>query len=184
MLVDQERLFLSSAGQEHDPELIYDGSMQLVAIGLAPDSEALNLPPQVNDYRSRLLSTASWLRGFGDHPTDYEFASMQALMQAFIGEYRRLAHANDVQPDLVSRSRSFMEAGLSNNFGVADICAALGVSESTLRRAFLAETGEPPLAHLRQIRAETALNLLRENRFDLDEIAARIGVQHSLRFHV
>ena len=59
-----------------------------------------------------------------------------------------------------------------------DICAALDTSSSSLHRAFVAATGEPPMAHLKTIRAEAALHLLREGRLDLDGIAGRVGLQH------
>lgn len=76
---------------------------------------------------------------------------------------------------LVARAERWMRARLREQVGLAGLARALGVSPRTLRRRFVAATGQAPSAFLRQARVEEASRLLVTTDRSVAEIAAEVG---------
>lgn len=62
-----------------------------------------------------------------------------------------------------------------HNFGVDCLSRDLGVSRPQLYRKVTAMTGRSPVSFIRDIRLNKALSLIKENKYNLSEIALEIG---------
>jgi len=62
-----------------------------------------------------------------------------------------------------------------NDFNVEKLCHNIGISRSQLYRKVTAITGSSPVIFIRDIRLNKALSLIKENRYNLSEIALEIG---------
>lgn len=62
-----------------------------------------------------------------------------------------------------------------HEFGVDYLCREIGISRSQLFRKVKAVTGRSPVAFIRDLRLNKALSLIKENRYNLSEIALEIG---------
>lgn len=62
-----------------------------------------------------------------------------------------------------------------HNFGVDNLSHKMGVSRPQLYRKITAITGRAPVTFIRDIRLNKALSLIKENKFNLSEIALEIG---------
>ena len=68
------------------------------------------------------------------------------------------------------------EKNLSDHaFNVEKLCRDIGISRSQLYRKVIAVTGRSPVIFIRDIRLNRALSLIKENRYNLSEIALEIG---------
>lgn len=68
------------------------------------------------------------------------------------------------------------EENLSNEaFNVEKLCREIGISRSQLYRKITAITGHSPVTFIRDVRLNRALSLIKENRYNLSEIALEIG---------
>lgn len=87
-------------------------------------------------------------------------------------------------PRDVRRALEQMRQGMDERVTAAELAAACGVPERTLRRHFRHFVGLPPLAHLRRLRlaAARADLLACEGRGSVTEIAGRLGFLHLGRF--
>jgi len=77
--------------------------------------------------------------------------------------------------DVVSRARAWLEARLFEPLSIVELARHCGSSESTLLRAFRRDVGMPPTAYLRNRRLEEALLLLESGRYNVSEVAMRVG---------
>ncbi len=60
-------------------------------------------------------------------------------------------------------------------FNVEKLCREIGISRSQLYRKVTAITGQSPVTFIRDIRLNRALSLIKENKYNLSEIALEIG---------
>lgn len=68
------------------------------------------------------------------------------------------------------------EKNLSDDaFNVEQLCRDIGISRSQLYRRIKSITGSSPVAFIRDIRLNKALSLIKENRYNLSEVALEIG---------
>jgi AraC-like DNA-binding protein len=68
------------------------------------------------------------------------------------------------------------EKNLSNDtFNVEKLCHDIGISRSQLYRKVTTVTGRSPVTFIRDIRLNKALSLIKENKYNLSEIALEIG---------
>ena len=68
------------------------------------------------------------------------------------------------------------EKNLSDDaFNVEKLCRKIGISRSQLYRKVKTATGCSPVAFIRDVRLNKALSLIKENRYNLSEIALEIG---------
>jgi AraC-like DNA-binding protein len=75
------------------------------------------------------------------------------------------------------------EKNLSNHaFNVEKLCRDIGISRSQLYRKVMAVTGRSPVAFIRDVRLDKALFLIKENKYNLSEIALEIGYNNPSYF--
>ncbi len=67
-------------------------------------------------------------------------------------------------------------------FSVESLGREIGVSRPQLYRKVLAITGKSPVSFIRDVRLHKALNLLRENKFNISEIAFEVGYSNPSYF--
>lgn len=72
--------------------------------------------------------------------------------------------------------RAFVEEGLSDSsFNTERLCKAVGMSESSVRRMFVANFGMSPKKYILKLRCERAISLLARGEHSVKEVAALCG---------
>lgn len=85
--------------------------------------------------------------------------------------------------NLIQKLREIILENLSNEqFGVAELAEASGMSRSTLLRKTQKETGMPASQYIKHIRLEESKNLLSETDFTISEIGFRVGFNSTSYF--
>lgn len=82
----------------------------------------------------------------------------------------------------VQRALAYVEAHLFEAPSVAALARAAGASDSTLLRAFRREVGCSPSAYWRMLRLDEAMVLLESGRYNVAEVALRIGYDNASAF--
>ncbi len=86
--------------------------------------------------------------------------------------------------DLVSQARAWLEERLFEPLHVAELARHCGSSESTVLRAFRRAVGVPPTVYVRNRRLEESLLLLESGRYNVSEVAMRVGYANVAAFTV
>jgi AraC-like DNA-binding protein len=68
------------------------------------------------------------------------------------------------------------------NFGVDILCREIGISRPQLYRKVSALTGRSPVSFIRDIRLQKALSLMKENKYNICEIAMEVGYHNPSYF--
>ena len=87
----------------------------------------------------------------------------------------RIAASNPV----VAKALALIAENLARPWGVAQLCAALGVEPRTLHRRFVEELGRSPSREILRQRLSKARKLLGDTDMTLAEIAAQCGLCHA-----
>jgi LacI family transcriptional regulator len=87
----------------------------------------------------------------------------------------RIAASNPV----VAKALALIAENLARPWGVAQLCAALGVEPRTLHRRFVEELGRSPSREILRQRLAKARKLLGDTDMTLAEIAAQCGLCHA-----
>ncbi len=83
---------------------------------------------------------------------------------------------NPFEQDFLDQLVDLIENGISNHsFGVDFLSRQIGVSQPQLYRKVTALTGRSPVAFIRDIRLNKALSLLKENKYNISQIALEVG---------
>ena len=85
-------------------------------------------------------------------------------------------------PYKLKRAVDFIDTYLAASIGVADIAAAIGISQFHFSRAFRQTTGMAPYCYLLARRVEAAKSLLISGETPLAEVAAQCGFQSGSQF--
>ncbi len=93
-----------------------------------------------------------------------------------------MADTTSVCPRHVRRALAYLRQHFTQKVTLADVAAAAGTSERTLRRNFARFVGLAPLAYLRHLRLAAVRNELSQGEDAISRIAARYGFTHFGRF--
>lgn len=85
---------------------------------------------------------------------------------------------------LIERARAELEAHLFDAFSIHDLARVCHTSESTLLRAFQRELGTTPIHYLRHRRLDESVLLLESGRYNVSEVAVRVGYTNLPAFTV
>lgn len=85
---------------------------------------------------------------------------------------------------LATRARAWLEQHLFDDVSTAALAKQCGASESTVLRAFRREVGVAPAIYVRRRRLEEARHLLASGRYQVTEVAARVGYDNPSAFAV
>jgi AraC-like DNA-binding protein len=93
-----------------------------------------------------------------------------------IRKHIKLRIVNPVEQDFIDNLLDITENKYSEyEFGVDCLSRDLGVSQPQLYRKVTAITGRSPVSFIRDIRLNKALSLIKENKYNLSEIALEVG---------
>ncbi|MBF8746779.1 AraC family transcriptional regulator [Pseudomonas putida] len=87
------------------------------------------------------------------------------------------------QRDLAHEARRLLDAQLAEPPGSQALAVQLGVGETTLRRAFAQVFGQSMLQYVRSQRMELARTLLRQGKWQVAQIAYRMGYANPANFN-
>ena len=94
-----------------------------------------------------------------------------------IREHIKMRIVNPAEQDFLKNLLDITENRLSEyEFGVDCLSRDLGVSQPKLYRKVTSITGRSPVSLIRDIRLNKALSLIRENKYNLSEIALEVGI--------
>lgn len=80
------------------------------------------------------------------------------------------------EQDFLEKLLDIIDDSLSDhNFGVDSLSREIGVSQPQLYRRVIAITGRSPVSFIRDIRLNKALSLIKENRYNISQIALEVG---------
>lgn len=155
--------------------------------GAAPDFGALHQGSFRSPAIARLLELI-WAEAAEDNPHGRLFSEGAAM--ALVAMLLRLSHPEaarpaDTRPLAPPRLRAvleWVEANLSESFGLTELAAVACLSPHHFSRAFKAATGETPRAHVTARRIERAKEYLEERELPLAEIAQLCGFADQSHF--
>lgn len=81
-------------------------------------------------------------------------------------------------PDLIQRSREFMQNNIEQPISMPDVATAMGVSYSTFRRRFKRYTGVAPSQYFTSLRLHRAKQLLMTTHDSIKEISYRLRFEN------
>jgi transcriptional regulator GlxA family with amidase domain len=87
-----------------------------------------------------------------------------------------------VHDPAVRRAVALLQADVARPWTLDLLAHEAGLSRTTLAEKFRAAMGDTPLAHLRVLRLQKAMQLLGEPRRKLDEVAQAVGYQDAFGF--
>ncbi len=149
--------------------------------GLSPAAEPMaRLELAMETLLTRALHHPFWLRTSSGQ--DQEMECLRHLVDALVdpqfNDARRLAPS--ARAVLVKRALDLMHQDLSVNLSAVDLCAELGASDRTLRRAFHDTFGMGPLAYQRLLRLHAVRTALKQR----DRADTRVAdIAHRWGFH-
>lgn len=131
----------------------------------------LSLALVEDDHGAELAHTvAGWLVVFARRPGGQsQFSAQLSARPARRQELRDL--------------QQWMAEHLDEDLGVAALARRAGMSERTFARAFRAETGTTPAAHVEALRLEAARDLLETTDLTVAAVARRVGLRSPERLH-
>lgn len=137
-------------------------------------SEVFGCPAHFGATGNRLVIDEAWLaKPLGSHNT---LTARLALSLC-----REQMPASDAGDETIAAVERLVRARLRDNPGVAEIAAALHLTERTLRRHLLLAGSSFKAIHDR-LRCERALELLREHRLTIAQVGASIGFRDAREF--
>lgn len=94
--------------------------------------------------------------------------------------YDNLDHPH---PDeLIVQVQSWLQDHYASNINIGELAQRFGMSTRTFNRRFKEATGSSPLEYLRQLRLNTAQDLLKSSNYSIAEIATKVGYGDSAYF--
>lgn len=167
--------FFFPAGSERLPLTRGDGETALLMVTAPKERIAESLPHHVHDVLGRLLAIGTWMKAHTDtaDPTDPE--RLNHLFDVFIDEYRRLGALHPDSSPLLERAKTHMAASMEHG-NLKSVAGALGVSQTTLNRAFRNSHDCTAQEWMQMLRAENALHLLQSGQIDMAGAAEAVGL--------
>ena len=110
-----------------------------------------------------------------DTPSQAKFTSF--LMEAFDSLSARKSMSVRLEPSSqVERALEFIEYNYMRGISAGDVALQLSIDRTHFFRIFKAKTGVSPEQYITRFRVEKALDLLKEDRHTVTEIASLVGV--------
>ena len=145
------------------------------------------LSPQQPVYRVGHLDTAVNLYRDAIHAATRQEAYFQQLLCGIVNHLLGLMFMTSINrdygcesevPELVSRSREFMQQHIEDNISMPDVASAIHVSYTTFRRLFKHYTGLAPSQYFINLRLHRAKQLLRSTEKSIKEISYRLHFEN------
>ena len=95
--------------------------------------------------------------------------------QPFFDDISKHSSISSETDDVVATVSEYLTLNYNTNETAKELAARCFISESQLRRRFLAVYGMPPIAYRNHLRCKIAAKLLTQTRLSISEISERIG---------
>ena len=165
------------------------GDYHLFCNGTSLDTwwTAANRPPIASiSVDPRLLSLWQHITEEARRPTDEQSqALIETLMEALLLMLDRslLEVQTNMRPPIVSRMMRYIEGNVTNDFNIADVADAVGLSVSRTVHLFKEVTGMTIVAYAHTIRLQLAEEQMRYTQHSLERIAELSGFRSYPYFH-
>lgn len=119
-----------------------------------------------------------------DHRNDIESRMLgYGYFLVFINRLLRAANAEQNGNDDMKTAVSYIQSHIRDPIAIGDIAAATGMSESYLRKRFIAEIGVSPKEYINREKIELAKTVLQQEQIDsITNIAYQLGFSDSSHF--
>lgn len=173
-------VFHYHAGRAHLPRPIGDEPVALVFLQYAQEGDApLRRPLQSHDADGRVLALLRRMEdlfpGIGARAEPRRAQALASLLDLVLFEHE-VAEGRDGDR-LVRTVRAFVSDRLDRPIALADLARAADLSRFHFARSFQAAAGVPPLAFVRRLRLEAAIELLRRTDAPHKAVARAIGLR-------
>lgn len=137
--------------------------------------QPVTMSDQLFDESIKLARWLSLIAGNGEIVAS-NIARRLSAMEEQPKSYSSLKAIQSVEEEFIDQLFNITEENLSNHaFNVEKLCHEIGISRPQLYRKVTAITGRSPVTFIRDIRLNRALSLIKENKYNLSEIALEIG---------
>jgi AraC-like DNA-binding protein len=137
--------------------------------------QPVTMSDQLFDETIKLARRLSLIAGDGEIVASNMVRKLSAMEEKpqNLSELKTIQSAEE---EFLERLFEITEKNFSDDaFNVEKLCREIGISRSQLYRKVMAVTGHSPNAFIRDIRLNKALSLIKENRYNLSEVALEIG---------
>lgn len=136
----------------------------------------VGLPYLIRDHSGIIRVLAERLLSLRDYPLPLPPAVANSYLATILAEFIR--QASLMENSLVATTARYIEDHMPEPFTLTDLARHVGLERHHFGRKYAALTGQSPMHHVRQRRAEHALQiLLLTPRRKLKEVASRVGVR-------
>lgn len=97
------------------------------------------------------------------------------IRRPFHSHAYRVGHDRLHRDEAIAFAQSWLIKNLQQPIGNADLVRVAGLSERSFHRRFRQATGKTPLRYLRELRLDSARDLLRNSNLSVEEIAQEVG---------
>jgi AraC-like DNA-binding protein len=104
------------------------------------------------------------------------------LLREIVARHGRVGWSRAMRDPPVRRAVALMQADPAHPWTLESLAQAAGLSRTALAERFREAMGETPLAHLRTLRLQRAMQLLGDPRRKLEEVAQAVGYQDAFGF--
>lgn len=137
--------------------------------------QPVTVSDQLFDKTIRIAQRLSFIAGEGEIVAS-NIVRKCSLIEEKPGTSSALKAIQSAEEVFLEQLFNISEENLSNpDFNVEKLCHEIGISRPQLYRKVTAITGRSPVTFIRDIRLNRALSLIKENRYNLSEIALEIG---------
>ena len=102
---------------------------------------------------------------------------------AFFDNFENHNYFQSKTDDVATTISEYLTLNYNRNDTAKELAAKCFISESQLRRRFLAVYGMPPIAYRNHLRCKIAAKLLTQTRLSISEISERIGYTSTSDFY-
>jgi len=147
-----------------------------------PAGDRVRIFPAAPVIREMILYARRWPLGrpAGDRAADTFFEALADRIADALDDEKALSLPTSQDP-LVAGVMAYTHGHLAD-VTLHQVCAAVGTSERSLRRAFVAATGMSWRKYLLQSRLLKAMALLPDSRYNILDVAIAVGFQSSSAF--
>lgn len=171
-------VLLFPRGLPHDEHDAGAPGYESLFVAVAAERLPERLPLCIHDSAGRIRQLAAWLFADRDSSRREVRDACQALGEAALAEFLRLA-AHREKP-LVERTRAFVRQRLAEPLTLDQLAAQAGLSKYHFLRTYRREAGRSPMADVRAMRLARARDLILTTRLPLKAITQLAGLHDAV----
>jgi AraC-like DNA-binding protein len=161
-------------GQEHIRGNCGEDNCDTLVLRWEGDDPQLPQAPRVvEDHRGHLPNLLKLMVDLHPAETAFKARNLDILTQAALCEIAILLKEGTGK--LVSQIRPYVLNHLAEDLTLDRLATAVGYSRYHFARQFKQETGKPPMAYVRELRASAAVQILRHTTLKLHAVARNVG---------